>query len=355
MSSAQERRINNDMLYHDNHKYFLASIVESSQDSIVSINFDLVITTWNKAAELVYGYSAAEAIGQSLTMLTLPADLVQLMTNVETIRAGKLVKVFETERVNKDSSRMLLEVVLSPVKNEEGEIVGVSTIARDLTKFREAEKALRERDLMKQLLDAQETERGRIARDLHDEMGQQVTSLRFKLRAAREACEQEAVCADIEEMEIIAQELDNSVDFIAWELTPPALKGVPLPEAMENYLRQWNRHHLVKTHFLTLGLKDFDFSQEVETALYRVMQESLNNTRKHAQAKNVHLLIEKQESTIVMVIEDDGVGFDPEHNAERQTAMGLNGMSERIALVGGKLEIDSTIGKGTAVHVRVPA
>ncbi len=344
------------MLFQDNHKYFLASIVESSQDSIVTINFELVITSWNKSAEEVYGYTAEEAIGKPLTMLTLPEDLVQLMTNVDLIKQGKLVRVFETERFRKDRSRMLLEVVLSPVKNDDGEVVGVSTIARDLTVFREAENAIRERDIMARLLSAQEEERGRIARDLHDEMGQLVTSLRFKLRAAKDACNDEPTCDAIDQIELIAQEIDNSVDFIAWQLRPPALEGVPLPEAIENYARQWMRHKGLNVEFLGRGMQGVQFSPPAETALYRVVQESLNNTFKHAQAQNVHLLIEKKGDAIILVIEDDGIGFelDGDNLPQRKAGMGLAGMLERISLIGGTLEVDSTPGSGTAIHVRVP-
>ena len=304
------------MLLQNDHKYFLASIVESSQDSIVTINFDRVITSWNSAAESVYGYPAAEAIGKPLTMLTLPEDLVQLMTNVDLIKNGKQVKVFETERVQKDGTPILLEVMLSPVKNERGDVVGISTIARDLTSFREAQRAILELDIVTRRLEAQEDERRRIARDLHDEVGQQVTSLRFKLRAAKESCSDEVTCSQIDELERIAQEIDNSVDFVAWQLRPPALESASLPDAIANYVRQWRRFTGKSAQFLSRGLTGVHCAQEVETALYRIVQESLNNTHKHAKAESVDLLIEKRGDSIVLVIEDDGVGFDAD--AEEQ-------------------------------------
>ena len=342
------------MLLQNDHKYFLASIVESSQDSIVTINFDRVITSWNSAAESVYGYPAAEAIGKPLTMLTLPEDLVQLMTNVDLIKNGKQVKVFETERVQKDGTPILLEVMLSPVKNERGDVVGISTIARDLTSFREAQRAIWERDSITRRLEAQEEERRRIARDLHDEVGQQVTSLRFKLRAAKESCNDEVTCSQIDELERIAQEIDNSVDFVAWQLRPPALESASLPDAIANYVRQWRRFTGKSAQFLSRGLTGVHCAPEVETALYRIVQESLNNTHKHAKAESVDLLIEKRGDSIVLVIEDDGVGFDADAEEQRGNGMGLTGMSERALLVGGTLEIDSTPGKGTTIHVKVP-
>jgi PAS domain S-box-containing protein len=343
------------MYFKNNHKYFLAAIVESSQDSIVTIDFDLVITSWNKAAENVYGYTSEEAVGRPLTMLTLPEDLVMLMTNVDLIRHGKVVKVFETERVHKDNSRMLLEVVLSPVKNEDGDIIGVSTIARDLTKFREAENAIREGKVLTRLIEAQEEERRRIARDLHDELGQHVTSLRFKLRNARESCTDDATCTQIDEMELIAQEIDNSVDFIAWELRPAPLEGVPLPEAINSYLRQWSKHNGINAEFHSTGMKGTRLSDKVEIALYRIVQESLNNTHKHARADNVQLVCEKRGDTVVLIIEDDGSGFDQTNGDQSGQGMGLTGIRERASLVGGTVEIESSPGQGTTVFVRVPA
>ncbi|MDQ4122148.1 MAG: PAS domain S-box protein [Acidobacteriota bacterium] len=125
-------------------KFFLASIVESSQDSIISIDFDRKITSWNKGAENLYGYTAAEAIGKPLTMLTLPEDLNLILANVDKVKNSQEVVIFDSIRLNKSGREMNLEVVLSPVKNDAGEVIGVSTIARDVTERRKAEEALRE-------------------------------------------------------------------------------------------------------------------------------------------------------------------------------------------------------------------
>lgn len=123
-------------------KIFLASIVESSQDSIVTINFDNVITSWNKAAEQLYGYEAEDAIGKPLTMLTLPAELKETLSKIEKIKQNETVEIFDTIRINKKGHYMNLEVVLSPIKDVTDKIMGVSTIARDVTKRRQAEALL---------------------------------------------------------------------------------------------------------------------------------------------------------------------------------------------------------------------
>jgi two-component system CheB/CheR fusion protein len=119
--------------------YFLASIVESSQDSVLTVNFDGIITSWNKAAEALYGYAAHESIGQPLTLLTLPQDLALVLSNAEKIKQSQQVETYETVRVNKDGREMNLEVVLSPVRNASGQVIGISTVARDITARKRAE------------------------------------------------------------------------------------------------------------------------------------------------------------------------------------------------------------------------
>ncbi len=120
-------------------KFLMAAIVESSEDSIISVDFERHITTWNKGAERLYGYPADEALGKPLTMLTLPRDLEEVLTNIDKIRHGETVEPFETERRQKDGPHLQLAVVLSPVKDAAGRIIGVSTVARDITERRRAE------------------------------------------------------------------------------------------------------------------------------------------------------------------------------------------------------------------------
>lgn len=121
----------------------LASIVDSSKDSIVSIDLNSIITSWNKAAEDLYGYSAKEAIGQSLCLVVLPEDIKQLLVNIDRIRKSKNVEIYDTIRVRKGGDLINLEVMLSPVKDDENEVIGISTIARDITAWVRADASLR--------------------------------------------------------------------------------------------------------------------------------------------------------------------------------------------------------------------
>jgi two-component system sensor histidine kinase UhpB len=336
-------------------KYFLASIVESSNDSIITINLDLEITSWNRSAEALYGYTAEEAIGKRLTTLTLPKDFQQVLINIDKIKESKQVEVFESERVGKNKEHMILDIVISPVKDESGEIIGLSTVARDLTERRRAEKAGRDKEILHRLIIAQEDERSRISRDLHDELGQQLTALRLKLERVRLICrDEEQISKEVDEMVGLAESIDKSVDFLAWELRPAILEGVGLAAAIDNYLEQWSQHSGVESEPLVSGLTKVRLAAKVETNLYRIMQEALNNTHKHAKATRVELMLEKRGDAIVLIISDDGSGFSLANKKKRSKGLGLTGMRERAALVGGTLSLESSPGKGTTIQVSIP-
>ncbi len=138
-----QKRAEESLRRSDESKHFLASIVESSRDSIISIGFDGIITSWNAAAELLYGYSAAEAVGKPLTMLTLPEDRKEILAKIDAIKHSRQVEIFETERIGKDGRHLFLEIKMSPIKNDGGEVIGISTFARDITERRQAAEALR--------------------------------------------------------------------------------------------------------------------------------------------------------------------------------------------------------------------
>jgi signal transduction histidine kinase len=215
------------------------------------------------------------------------------------------------------------------------------------------------RNLVGQLVTAQEDERRRISRDLHDLLGQQLTAIRLKLSALKDACGHDGeLCAQIEAVQALAERVDSEVDFLAWELRPTALDDLGLTAALTNFVREWSKHYNVPaevqvTGFDTGGLR---LPPQTETCLYRITQEALNNTMKYAKAKHVDVLLERRDHQVVLIIEDDGVGFDldREAGADGSKGMGLIGMRERAMLVGGILEIESKPRKGTTIFARVP-
>jgi two-component system, chemotaxis family, CheB/CheR fusion protein len=214
----------------------------------------------------------------------------------------------------------------------------------------------RARGLLRQIVTAQEDERRRIARDLHDQLGQQLTALRLNLETVRAQSEHhDELSAQVERAQIIAKQLDAEVDFLSWELRPAALDDLGLEATLANFVQEWSRHYGIAGQFHTAGSEIGRLSPEIETTLYRIAQEALNNISKHAQASQVAIILERRNDHAVLIIEDNGKGYDlksiPPGSRKR---MGLVGMRERAALIGGTLEIESEPGKGTTVFARTP-
>jgi signal transduction histidine kinase len=203
---------------------------------------------------------------------------------------------------------------------------------------------------------AQEDERRCVARDLHDHLGQQLTGLRIKLENHKESCgDDQKRCAEVEQMQAIAEQLDTDLDFLSWELRPASLDELGLAAALANFIREWSQHFNIPAEFHTTGLEKERLPQEIEINLYRIAQESLNNISKHAEAKGVDILLERRDRHVELIVEDDGKGFDPDGAANQDNKkIGLLNMRERAAFVGGVLEIESSPNEGTTVFVRVP-
>lgn len=224
----------------------------------------------------------------------------------------------------------------------------------EMLERRQAEEARIE--VLHQLVNAQEEERRRIARDLHDQLGQQLTVLRLNLDLLKRTCHDAEMFAQIGEVQKVARRIDADVDFLAWELRPSALDDLGIAAALDNYVRQWSKHFGIPVEFNADRFGKIALAPEAETNLYRITQEALNNVSKHAKAKGVNVLLEPRGSSLMLIIEDDGVGFEPGNHSlkEKGVSLGLIGMQERAALVGGTLEIESAEGVGTTIYAKVP-
>ena len=212
--------------------------------------------------------------------------------------------------------------------------------------------------LLERLVGAQEEERRRIARNLHDHLGQQLTALRLTLDALRnEAAMPDALRQRVALVEGIVSKIDRDVDLLAWDLRPATLDDVGLPAALSELVRQWTTVSEVPAEFHQSTPGEFRLAPDSESNVYRIVQEALNNIAKHAGATQVSVLIEHRGDEMAVIIEDNGRGFDPDRilkSRERHAVMGLLGMRERAALIDGEVQIESRPGQGTTVFVRVP-
>lgn len=226
-------------------------------------------------------------------------------------------------------------------------------LAREVAIRRRAEE--RVKSLLERLVSVQEEERRRIARNLHDHLGQQMTALRLTISALKDDTLSPAELRNrLEAIDKIAANIDRDVDFLAWDLRPAALDDVGLKAALETVVRDWAETHGVTAEFHS-SKEAVRLAGEMESQLYRIAQEALNNVSKHASAKHVSVLLEHTDTEVMLIVEDDGCGFDAEKAAGGDhRGMGLANMQERAALIGGHVEFESAPGKGTTVFTRVP-
>jgi PAS domain S-box-containing protein len=235
-----------------------------------------------------------------------------------------------------------------------GPVIRIVGTHFDLTERRKRDAERARTELLAHLVFVQEDERRRIARDMHDQFGEQLTALSLRIALLKEACEQKAdLAGHLEALDTIAGRLDRDVDQLVWQLRPTALDDLGLQPALTNYIQEWSQRANIAAELHASGLLDDRLAPEVETALYRIAQEALNNVAKHSHARRVEVILERRSDCVLLILEDDGVGFEASNSAADRHGFGLVGMQERAALVGASLEIESTPGKGATILVRM--
>lgn len=352
---TMRRRMENDLRQSEER---LRLLIESAVDfAIFTLSADGAVNYWNSGAEKVFGYAENEILGRSAAILFTHEDREKGVPEMEMQTAlDKGQAPDERFHLRRDGSHFFASGVMFPLKNADGSLRGFVKIARDMTERIKAEQTERDKEMLQKLVGAQEDERRRIARDLHDELGQLLTGLRLKLDSIKNLCDDnEDLCAQINETQLLAKRVDDGIDFLAWELRPAVLDDLGLRPALGKYVREWSHYSGIEAELLGSGAKKIRLAPDVETHLYRIAQEALNNVHKHAQANSVEISLDKRGELVVLIIADDGSGFDADGKTNRTTGIGLIGMRERAALTGGSLEIESKPGKGTTVFVRVPA
>ena len=208
------------------------------------------------------------------------------------------------------------------------------------------------------LITVQEEQRHRIARELHDQMGQSLAALILGLKSLAHSFEpNEQARTQFEQLRHIANDVARDVHSLAVDLRPTALDDLGLEVTLCNYVEAWSSRWQIPSDFHSNGFTDQRLASHLETTIYRIAQEALTNVGRHASARTVSLILERSDDRIGLIIEDDGCGFDVEtvmKNPAKEQSLGLLGMEERVALVGGNLTIESARGKGTSVYVRIP-
>jgi PAS domain S-box-containing protein len=315
------------------------------------------ISSWNAGAERIKGWRESEILGKPYAQFFTVEDARknQPRRELETaLREGR----FEGEgwRVRKDGSRFWASIVVTPVRGHAGKLLGFAKVTRDMTEQRLAQEAWRQ--LSKKILDAQEEERKRISRELHDETGQALTAISVMLAALKHedgVAKSKTAERKLRETQKLLEKTMESIHHFARELRPALLDELGLVPALRSHVKSFAERTGLRVRLSANPIAE-QLSGEQKTVLFRVAQESLTNVAKHAHASRVNLTVRKAGEHLLMEIADNGKSFqvNPKDVTKRKQRLGLLGMQERVRLVNGRFVIKPQPGKGTIVQVTIP-
>jgi two-component system sensor histidine kinase UhpB len=337
----------------------LAAIVESSYDAIVSCSNDGVVTSWNGGAQRIFGFTAAEAVGQHIREI-----IRSEAGEAEWPHAGA---VEDMVRLHKSGRPLNLSVVTSVIPDADGGPQAQAAILRDVTENKrrdgelkrlasqQAERERRMTALTNRLRNLQEEERTRISREVHDGLGQLLTGLkmdiRWLMRRHGAGADAAALTAKLAEADVLVDQTIQTVQRIAVELRPSALDALGLPSALRDEARRFEARAGVQTE---VHVQPVDVPMPaVATALFRIFQELLTNVARHAFAKRVQITFSDDVDNWILKVQDDGVGL-PHDLLARSGSLGLLGMLERAESHGGSFSLESLPGGGTFGCVTIP-
>lgn len=260
--------------------------------------------------------------------------------------------------IGKGNSEKFIRSELLIKRNEEGVPLRINGFFQDITEIKKSEDELRNlneqlRELASHLQDIREEERASIAREIHDELGQQLTALKMDIYwlSKRISHDDEAIEQKIQEINILLDHTIKTVRKISTQLRPSILDDLGLIEAMEWQSQEFEKRSGIKINFAASEF--ITEAKDVAIAIFRIFQESLTNVARHANATGVTANLEQDNDQLVLTITDNGKGFDINSIGHKKT-LGLLGMKERTLILGGKYEIISTPGSGTEVIISIP-
>jgi PAS domain S-box-containing protein len=337
----------------------LRALIESSPQAILAVSGDGKITYANAITEKVFGYSLSELFGQPIEMLiaeNFRDKDAGLRKDFFCPRDGPVGITREIEGRRKDGTQVLIEITLGYVDSLEGKLAAafVTDITHRKMLEQIAETSRQEISaLAASLLRAQEKERRRVSREIHDTLCQQLASLAFDVGdLAAQTSPSDVAHSHFLKIQARVVRMSEEVRHIAYRLHPSELDDLGLKAALQALCDE-----VSKRHHITIKVATKDGSEqlplEVASCLYRVCQEALNNMVKHSKAKRASITLIEEHGSVALSIKDDGVGFCVEE-AEGKGGLGMISMKERARIVNGKLSITTRPGKGTRIDLVVP-
>ena len=337
-------------------------ILNSALDAIIIIDTSSKIIFWNPQAEKIFGWTEAEVIGRQLTeIIILPEyvnDHYRGMSNYLHTGEGPILnRLVQITALNKNGAIFPVELSILTVEQETG--ITFCAFIRDITERKKAESDLKEsseqlRELSRHLQKVREDERLNIAREIHDELGQQLTGLKLDIAWLMKKTGQNDIAVKSKFDETLSL-LDNTVKAIrriCTELRPSIIDDLGLNAALEwqvaEFIERLNIEISYKNNF-----NDKNIQPEISIVLFRILQESLTNIAKHAAAKKVTSTIEQVNNMVHLSVADDGIGFNSSLKQKNLT-FGLLGIKERTSTMQGECNIRSKPGEGTTIEVKIP-
>ena len=328
-------------------------IVETAIEGICIVDANNRVTFVNPQFARMTGLPGIDLIGMSAFDLLMPEDVEHAREQFAKRYTG--TGGHSENRLRRvDGSIVWTSVSTTMLTDSAGQFTGMLRMFTDVTDRKELERT--RAGVVRRLVAAQEAERTRVAREMHDQLGQHLVGLSLGLnQLAQMTTDFSELNQLIRKLQVLSDVMSRDAHHLALELRPTALDDLGLSTAVSNYADDVASRYGIEVDVhceLTLRL-----DPAVETTVYRIVQEALTNVVKHARAQRVSVIVEHQEDLLRVIVEDDGVGFPADRLLRYgvpDRRLGLAGMRERAALVNGELEIESSVGHGTTLFLRVP-
>ncbi|BCJ85189.1 PAS domain-containing sensor histidine kinase [Effusibacillus dendaii] len=331
----------------------LRSIFQQVTDAIVVVNGQGVVAGANPAAEKMTGWTAEELSGQIhfCDICRGMANCMEEASCVDCFAHRPSMPSFEMKVRRKDGQEVSVAASSTQLQDHDTKMLVV--ILRDMSEQHRMERERFQRMMTKYMIEAQEKERKRVSRDLHDGVGQALYSVMVGLKMLNELEFDEPIRKHLQEVQQMTTRALEEVKNMAVELRPSALDDLGLIPAIRSYMKRYEQTFGIETELETIGSKR-RYGASVETALYRICQEAMTNTAKYADADKVKVRLTDTPHQVELYLEDNGSGFETDQIRIKGTGLGLYGMRERASLLGGTVDIQSAPNKGTSVHIVIP-
>jgi len=342
--------------------HLMEAAVQQAKDSIVITTANpgqpSRIVFVNQAFTNLSGYTADEVIGKPSVILRGPEGAnIEWHALESEISKGRRAFYVETATSKKDGSTYDLEWQITPLRDQRGKVTHFVSIQREITERKKAERRFRAdqiklRSLASELLLAEERERRRIATDLHDHIGQTLAITKIKLGTLKGVPGSQECQEGIDEIRSLVEKTIQYTKSLTFELSPPILYEIGFEATIEWLSEQMQKQHYILFDFETDG-EPKPIAKDVSILLFQIVRELFMNIVKHSQAHQVTTQIARHGETMRILVEDDGIGFDPSH-IEKNQSFGFFSIDERLKHFGGSLEIDTSPGHGTRIAVISP-